>query len=230
MSDNNKRETSASADEEQQEQPTLGATPERETQASAAEPKEKATVDIEALRQELEEQKDLAKHRLDQWKRAAADLENYRKRVQKEREEWVKFGLAALIGQLLPTLDDFERASQSLPAALSHLTWTQGVGLIGRKLRLALDQHGLKEITALGKPFDPTQHEAILQEENDACPDGQVLAVLQKGYMLHDRVLRPAMVKVAKNEGHRTAQAPTVAEDEKGPSATEEQDETESAK
>jgi len=227
---NDKREPSPSTDVGQQEQPTLGATPEDGTEASAAEPKEKAAVDIEALQRELEEQRDLAKHRLDQWKRAAADLENYRKRVQKEREEWVKFGHAALIGRLLPTLDDFERALQSLPAALSQLTWTQGVGLIGHKLRLALEQHGLKEIKALGKPFDPTRHEAILQEENDACPDGQVLAVLQRGYMLHDRVLRPAMVKVAKNEGHRTAKAPAVAEAKKGPSATEEQHETESAK
>lgn len=199
---------STKPDRAQPEQPAPKPTASENREESTAESAEKA-VDIEALWQELEEQKELVKHHLDQWKRAAADLENYKKRVQKERDDLVKFGNAVLIGKLLPALDDFERAFRTLPAEFNGLTWSQGVGLIHHKLQLALEQHGLKEIDALGKPFDPLQHEAVLHEENDAYPDGHIVAVLQKGYMLHDRVLRAAMVKVAKNKGSDGTKPPT---------------------
>jgi len=158
----------------------------------------KATIDAEARQKELQQQRQRAEHNLDQWKRAEADLQNYRKRVEKERNELLKFGTAGLIKALLPTLDDLERALQTLPEACHRLTWAEGMFLIERKLHLALEQEGLKEIEALGKPFDPSVHEALAQEETAAFPEGHVSAVLQKGYMLHDRVLRPAMVQVAK--------------------------------
>jgi len=209
-----------SSDGEHQEQPTAEATADKKTEASTAQPAEEA-VDLQTLQQGLEEQKELVKHHLDQWKRTAADLENYKKRVQKEREELAKFGHAALIRQLLPTLDDFERALQTLPPELDGLTWTKGVGLIAHKLRVVLEQYGLKEIKAFREPFDPMRHEAIVLENHDAYPDGQVIAVLQKGYVLHDRVLRPAMVKVAKNDGGSAAKAPADA------SATNKQDKAE---
>ena len=120
---------------------------------------------VDALQQELEKQKELAKRHLDGWKRAAADLENYRKRVEKEHAELVRFGHAALMMQLLPVLDDLERAFQTLPAGLSSFTWIEGLALIDRKLRVALESQGLKEIEAFGKPFDPLAHEAVLQQE-----------------------------------------------------------------
>lgn len=159
--------------------------------------------DMATLQEELQKQKEQSGYHLEQWKRTAADLQNYRKRVEKERGEWLQSGQAALIAQLLPILDDLERAFLTLPVALSSLTWTEGLALIDRKLQLILEQHGLKEIEALGKPFDPTRHQAILQEETTEYPDGQVLVVLQKGYIIQDRVLRPAMVKVTRHPENR---------------------------
>jgi molecular chaperone GrpE len=173
----------------------------------AATPPEEKGPDVASLQQEIEKQKKLAEYHLEQWKRTAADLENYRKRVDKERADWLKFGQASLFTQLLPVLDDLDRAFQTLPAVLRNLSWVEGLVLIDRKLRLVLEQRGLKEIETDGKPFDPSVHQAVLHEENNAYPDGQVIATVQKGYMLHDRVLRPAMVVVAKNTSSKTAEA-----------------------
>lgn len=216
------RQPAETGGQEEQLTSTL-ATPEV-SEGRAAEPAG-GPVDVEALRQEIQKQKQLANYHLDQWKRTAADLENYRKRVEKEREELVKFGQAAFITRLLPVLDDFDRAFQTLPAELNTLTWIEGLALIDRKLHLVLEQQGLKEIDALGKQFDPALHQAVLQEDNNAYPDGQVIAVLQKGYTLHDRVLRPAMVKVARNtHSDQTTEAgrsaPAADEQKEGESET----------
>lgn len=201
MSDENKSQVANLTEEEQSSgQPQAGGT-EATTQA------EEKPEDIASLQQELEKQKKLAEYHLEQWKRTAADLENYRKRVDKERADWLKFGQASLFTQLLPILDDFDRAFQTLPSVLQSFSWIEGLALIDRKLRLVLEQRGLKEIETDGKPFDPSVHQAVLHEENNAYPDGQVIATVQKGYMLHDRVLRPAMVVVAKNTSSKTAEA-----------------------
>lgn len=159
--------------------------------------------DVAALREEIEKLEAQSQHNLDQWKRTAANLENYRKRVEKERGELLKLGQATLIAQLLPMLDDLERAFLTLPSDLRGLTWIDGMTLIERKVGMLLEQHGLREIEALGKPFDPGLHQSILQEETQEYPDGQVLSVLQKGYTLNDKVLRPAMVKIARNESEQ---------------------------
>jgi molecular chaperone GrpE len=192
--------------------------------AEAAEEGEEAA-DLKALQQELEKQKEQSDYHLEQWKRTAANLQNYRKRVEKERAELLRSGQAALIAQLLPILDDFERAFQTLPFVLSSFTWTEGLALIGRKLSLILEQQGLKEIDALGRPFDPAVHQGLLEEESTAYPDGHVMAVLQKGYMLHDRVLRPAMVKVARNELSSATPGSAETGDESGPETAEQKDE-----
>ncbi len=186
--------TQPATTEEEAEQPAAA-----EAVAEPAKEAEPAD-DVAALKQELETHRQQSEYHLEQWKRAAANLENYRKRAEKERAELLKSGQVALIAQLLPILDDFERAFQTVPFALSHFTWTEGLALIDRKLQLLLSQHGLKEIEALGKPFEPALHQALMEEETTAYEDGHVMAVLQKGYMLHDRVLRPAMVKIARNE------------------------------
>jgi len=162
--------------------------PAPEAAAQAAEPN---------LEQQLAEAKAQAAEYLDQWRRTAADLSNYRKRTEREREEITRFSNAALLTRLLPVIDDFDRAMVALPADLRHLTWVEGVALIEHKLRLILEGEGLKPIEAVGKPFDPERHEAVVREETDAYPDGQVIAELQRGYELNGRVLRPALVKVA---------------------------------
>jgi molecular chaperone GrpE len=174
-------------------------TAEQDTQPAAEPEAEEKAVDVEALQQEIEKLKEESAHRLDQWKRAAANLENYRKRVEKERGELLALGQATLFAQLLPVRDDLERALQTVPATLHGLTWIDGIGLIERKLGALFEQYGLEEVDPLGKPFDPAMHQSVLQEQTTQHPDGQVTEVLQKGYRLRDKMLRPAMVKIARN-------------------------------
>jgi molecular chaperone GrpE len=154
--------------------------------------------ELEALRQRLAEAEEKVEEYLDQWRRAAADLANYRKRVEKEQAEFSRYANAALITRILPLLDDFQRAFQTVPDNLRSLTWIDGIVLIERKLQAILEQEGLTPIEALGKPFDPLLHEAVMYEETAGYEDGQVIAELQKGYKLHERVLRPTLVRVAK--------------------------------
>lgn len=192
--------------------------------AEQSSPSESEDEEVAALRKELEKLTAESQHHLEQWKRAAANLENYRKRAERERSEALKLGQGTLMTQLLPVLDDLQRAFVILPAELRNLTWIDGVALIERKLEMVLMQHGLKEIEALGKPFDPAQHQSILQEATTEHPDGYILAVLQKGYTFNDRVLRPAMVKIARNEAQDKEPATSeeaVAEEEHLQSATD---------
>ncbi|MGQ9681715.1 MAG: nucleotide exchange factor GrpE [Anaerolineae bacterium] len=146
---------------------------------------------------ELAKAKALAADYLDQWRRTAAEFANYRKRMDREREDMTRFASALLIGKLLPVLDDFERAMATLPADLRHLSWVEGVFLIQRKMEATLEAEGVTRMTTVGQAFDPQRHEAIMREETTAYPDGQIIAELQRGYEMHGRVLRPALVKVA---------------------------------
>jgi len=151
--------------------------------------------EIASLRKALEEEKARAESYLANWQRAQADYINLKRRTEQEKAEATKFANSMLILNLLPVLDDFERAFNSLSARLAGLTWVDGIRLIYRKFQSVLEAHGLSEIEALGKPFDPYQHEAIMYQEGE---EGVVLEVVQKGYRLHDRVIRPAMVIVGK--------------------------------
>lgn len=154
--------------------------------------------EVMALRQELETVKAQANEYLDGWQRARAEMANLRKRVEREQAEFAKLANADLIARILPVLDDFERAFQTVPDNLRQLTWVDGIFLIWRKLQAILEAEGLKPIEAVGKQFDPTVHEAVMQDETTEHEDGQVISELQRGYKLHERVLRPSMVKVAK--------------------------------
>jgi len=131
---------------------------------------------------------------LDGWKRTAADFDNFRKRALREREEYVRFANERLVAELLPVLDDLERALQ---AAAEHeeSRLEEGVELVHRELAALLARHGVKEIETSGK-FDPHVHEALLAEPSEA-DEGSVLDVVQKGYTLGERVVRPARVVVA---------------------------------
>lgn len=156
--------------------------------------------DFDALKKQLEEEQKKAADNLAGWQRAAADFANYRKRSEQERNDLLKFGNAGLILKILPVLDDFERAMATMPnSKLSELTWVDGILLIQRKLQAILDAEGLKPIVAVGQDFDPARHDAVLQEDvKDPDQDGKVVAELQKGYLLNDKVIRPTMVKVGK--------------------------------
>ena len=131
---------------------------------------------------------------IDRWKRTAADFDNFRKRATREREEYVTLANERLVKELLPILDDLERA---LVAAADHeeAVLEDGVRLVHRALANLLERQGIKEIDAAGM-FDPHVHEALLSQPSDA-PEGSVIDVVQKGYTLGDRVVRPARVVVA---------------------------------
>ena len=156
--------------------------------------------ELESLKKQLDDEEKKAADNMAGWQRAAADFSNYRKRTDQERNDLIKFGNAGLILKILPVLDDFERAVATMPnGKLCELTWVDGILLIQRKLQAILEAEGLRPIAALGADFDPSKHDAVLQEQvADACQDGKVLAELQKGYVLNDRIIRPTMVKVGK--------------------------------
>jgi molecular chaperone GrpE len=132
-------------------------------------------------------------------KRMAADFSNYRKRNEAERADFAKFAKADLIARLLDVLDGYDRALATIPEDLKGSSWVEGMWLIERKLRQILEAEGLEPVESLGKPFDPYQHEAIAHVESDE-PEGTVIDEHQKAYRLHDRVIRPALVTVAKKK------------------------------
>ena len=130
----------------------------------------------------------------DRYMRTLADFENYRKRVDREKQDFFKYAMAGVLKDLLPVLDNFDRA---LEHAEEGDDFHKGVSLIYKQLFDVLTRHGVRVIDEGGVHFDPNIHEAVVTEEDPSVPAHTVIAVLQKGYFLHDRLLRPAMVKVA---------------------------------
>ena len=131
--------------------------------------------------------------------RIQADYSNYKRRTEQEREQRERLSNLALVRELLPVLDSLDRAVAVVPEAVSGLPWMDGLLLVDRQLRATLEKQGLTPIVAVGTRFDPTVHEAILQELTPEYDDGTVIAELQRGYMLHDALVRPTLVKVAKH-------------------------------
>ena len=163
------------------------------------EKKEKETERTEKpLEAQLAEEREKAQSYLASWQRAAADYQNFKRRVDQEREELARLSNAALIINLLPIVDDLERALENVDARLAGLTWLDGVRLIHRKFQALLEMSGVTEIAADSEAFDPNVHEAVMFGDGE---DGKVIGVVQKGYKLGGRVLRPAMVVVGKGEG-----------------------------
>ena len=130
----------------------------------------------------------------DRYLRTLADFENFRKRSEREKQDYFKYAMAGVIKDLLPVLDNFDRA---LEHAEEGDDFHRGVSLIYKQLFDVLRRHGVRVIDEAGVRFDPNIHEGVVTEENADVPSHTVTAVLQKGYFLHDRLLRPAMVKVA---------------------------------
>jgi molecular chaperone GrpE len=153
--------------------------------------------DIEALKQALAGEKEKAETNLAGWQRTQADFVNYKRRTEQEKEEIGKFANSMLVINLLPALDDLERAFTSITDQLTEVSWVDGIRLIERKLRGILEAQGLSPIQALGEPFDPNLHEAVMQSEGK---EGIVVEELQKGYKFQDRVIRPARVIVGSGE------------------------------
>ena len=148
---------------------------------------------VESLKLLLDEERQKAQSFMASWQRAAADFQNYKRRVEEERSETARFASAALTINLLPLIDDLDRALMNVDTHLAGLTWVDGIRLIHRKFQAVLEMTGVQEIEADGETFDPSLHEAVSQGPGE---ENKVIAVVQKGYKLGDRVIRPAMVVV----------------------------------
>ena len=156
-------------------------------------------VDVEALKKEVSDAKARSAEYLDGWQRARAEFANYKKRQEADYANLRSLSTSALVSKLLPVLDDFDRATRTLPPSLRDMTWIEGVLLISRKLQLILESEGVKPLEV--KPndvFDPKIHEAVSHDEAQGIESGHVIEELQKGYMLNDRVIRPTLVRVAR--------------------------------
>ncbi|WP_106768374.1 nucleotide exchange factor GrpE [Paenibacillus faecalis] len=147
-------------------------------------------VELEKLQNEMSEQQQRTL-------RVQADFDNFRRRTQKEKEDLAKYASSKLITELLPVFDNFERAIAASEDNQDFESFSKGVSMIFRQLETVLNAEGLTAMNSVGQPFNPEFHQAIMQVESDEYEEGIVVEEVQKGYMLKDRVLRPAMVKVS---------------------------------
>ena len=181
----------APADEEAQLTPM-------EEQAPSPESEQGELQDPEQLLEELEKVRQEAKEYLDGWQRSRAELANFRKRVDRERQQQYSRITGDILCRFLGVMDDFERALKDQPQELDSTSWADGIKMIYKKLESILEAEGVEVIASEGEQFNPHFHEAISQEESDSHEEGEIIDVIQRGYQLGDRVIRPAMVRVAK--------------------------------
>jgi len=149
------------------------------------------------LKAELVKAKATAEEHYSQLQRLQADFDNYRKRTQKEKTELIKYASERLVGELLPVLDNFDRAVSAAKVNPDFTSFSQGVEMILRQMQTALSTEGLKAMEAVGQPFDPNLHDAVLRVDSDDYPENTVVEEIQKGYYLKEKLLRPCMVKVS---------------------------------
>lgn len=151
--------------------------------------------ELKRLRQELEALRARADRLLANWQRSEADLANLRRRVESERGEMQQAALAGVVGSLLPIVDDLERALAAVAEPLRGFTWVDGIWLTFRKFLAVLEAFEVRQMEAAGESFDPLRHQAVQEVPGEP---GKVLHVIQQGYLLKDKVLRPALVVVGK--------------------------------
>lgn len=148
--------------------------------------------ELATLREELEKSKT-------DYLYLRAEFENYKKNSIKERSDLIKYGGERLIRDLLAVIDNFERALATQVTSENFPVFRQGVDMTASELRQVLQKHGVTEVKSDGLPFDPNIHEALSSEPSDAVPSGHVLRVFQKAYKIHEKLVRPAQVVVAKS-------------------------------
>ena len=168
---------------------------------------------IEELEKELAQERDKATEYMNLAMRSQADASNMRKRLQQDLARAMQDMLRSVVYEQLAVLDSFDRAFASLPPEFRHFTWVEGVSMIQSQLYSVLYRAGVTPIEALGKQFNPVEHEAVAFEETGDRPEDTVTAELQRGYKLQDQVLRPALVKIAR--APQAAAAATGNENEK---------------
>lgn len=174
-----------------------------------SEPAAQADDPLAALRRELAKAQAKADQYLSSWQRSAADFSNFKKRIDDEKrysERW-------LLADLLPLLDDFERAWAAAPRELHRLSWIEGIWQVNQRLLQVVERHGVTPIEAAEREFSPLEHEAVLRDEEvDPADQTHVVAELQRGYRLHERVLRATLVKVGKPAAAAPEAAPSGGE------------------
>ena len=153
--------------------------------------------DIESLKESLAETRKEAEENLENWQRTQADFINYKRRSQQEKDEIGQYASTALLCNILPVLDDLERALGSVPDSIKKTPWLDGLKLIERKFNNILESQGVTRIKTRGKAFDPNLHEAMMTTRGK---EGMVVRELLKGYRIGDRTIRPAKVAVGSGE------------------------------
>jgi len=195
MADEKKKEKKLNKEKEPIQESTT------ETGENASAESETVTIPLKDYAAQLEELDDM-RQKVDEfsdgWQRERAEFANYRKRVDRDREMERQNSKIDVIKKYLAVNDDFERALKNIPQESVQAAWLEGLKLIEQKLKNLLDGEGIAPIPAENKAFDPVLHEAISHEENPDFESGQIIEVVQKGYTIGDRVIRPALVRVAK--------------------------------
>jgi molecular chaperone GrpE len=150
------------------------------------------------LQKELEEWQAKANEYLEGWQRSRAEFANYKRRIERDQIQAQQYATGSIVRRYLDVLDDLERALKNRPQEGEGAVWAQGIELIYRKFINLLEVEGVKPMEAEGEMFDPNLHEAITNEDSPEHESGQVIEVVKQGYLLGDRVLRPALVRVAR--------------------------------
>lgn len=151
----------------------------------------------DAAAQPVESASDQAQEYLAGWQRTRAEFANYKKRVEREMKDSARMGSLDAVSKVLPIIDDFERALNNVPDDLQDNAWVSGMTLLFKKFEKLLAESDVTILDPVGQPFDPNQHEAIGMDESDTVESGHVTVTLQKGYVSGDKILRPALVRVA---------------------------------
>lgn len=154
--------------------------------------------EFNALERERDEARQQSKEYSDGWQRERADFQNYRRRVERDQVQMQEATTGRIVKKYLVILDDLERALKTRPGEGQGAAWAEGIELIARKIQTILDQEGVRRIPAEGQLFDPNLHEAITHEDHPDHKSGEIIEVVQQGYTIGDRVLRPSVVRVAR--------------------------------
>ena len=160
---------------------------------------------LQDLRQKLEDAQTEAQTNHDRFLRERAELENFKRRMQRERAEALRFASEPLLRELLPVVDNLERAVEH--GTGDGQSVLEGVRLVLKAFREVLDRHGVKPIEAVGEPFDPSRHEAMAQVESTEHEPNRVVEQYHRGYLLHDRLLRPALVTVSSRKSNAAVES-----------------------
>ena len=208
------------AHSEEPESPPIDDAPEAsEAAESGADAESEGSPKAEALANlaaEYEAYKAESEKQHDQMLRTIAEFDNSRKRAEREKEESLKYALENFVKELIPTIDSIERAIQSTKESQDVDALAEGVEMIYKGILSTLEKRGVTPIEAANEPFDPMQHEAIMHVESESVPENIVIEEWQKGYMLHNRVIRPSMVSVSKGKSEQVAESdvPNLEEEE----------------